>query len=146
MWSYLARAGRLGQAVYLCGSTTKMLERLAERIRDEFAELRIAAWNRHPSAHARPTNGRNTLRRIEQSGASVVLVALGCPKQELWMHEQRHCINAVMIGVGAALDFHAGVISRAPRWMQNAGLEWLHRLASEPRRCGADISSGILRS
>jgi N-acetylglucosaminyldiphosphoundecaprenol N-acetyl-beta-D-mannosaminyltransferase len=111
MWSYLATAGRLGQAMYLCGSTTKVLERLAERIRDEFAELRIPGMESPPFGPCSADERRNTLRRIEQSGASVVLVALGCPKQELRMHEQRHCINAVMSGVGAAFDFHADVIS-----------------------------------
>ena len=68
------------------------------------------------------------------SGAGVVFVSLGCPKQEFWMAERRGRINAVMIGVGAAFDFHAGVVKRAPKWMQNSGLEWLHRLISDPRR------------
>jgi len=61
-------------------------------------------------------------------------VGLGCPKQESWMAAHRGRINAVMLGVGAAFDYHAGTIQRAPVWMQRMGLEWLHRLASEPRR------------
>ena len=71
---------------------------------------------------------------INNSGAGVVFVGLGCPKQEKWMAEHRGRINAVMIGVGAAFDYHAGTIQRAPLWMQHSGLEWLHRLCSEPRR------------
>ena len=71
---------------------------------------------------------------INASGAGVVWVSLGCPKQELWMHAHRGRVQAVMVGVGAAFDYHAGTTPRAPRWMQQAGLEWLHRLASEPRR------------
>jgi hypothetical protein len=66
--------------------------------------------------------------------AENILYWAGCPKQELWMAEHRGKINAVMIGVGAAFDYHAETIKRAPLWMQQCGLEWLHRLASEPRR------------
>ena len=67
-------------------------------------------------------------------GAGIVFVGLGCPKQERWMAEHKGRVQAVMIGVGAAFDFHAGTVSRAPAWMRNNGLEWLHRLGSEPRR------------
>ena len=74
------------------------------------------------------------MARINASGASTVWVSLGCPKQELWMAAHRGRIHAVMIGVGAAFDFHAGTIARAPEWMRDRGFEWLHRLASEPRR------------
>jgi hypothetical protein len=72
--------------------------------------------------------------RINASGAGIVFVGLGCPKQERWMAEHRGRVNAVMIGVGAAFDFHAGTVQRAPAWMRDNGLEWLHRFASEPRR------------
>ena len=71
---------------------------------------------------------------INDSGAGVVFVCLGCPRQERWMAEHRGRIDAVMIGVGAAFDYHAGTLKRAPLWMQKSGLEWLFRLASEPRR------------
>ena len=74
------------------------------------------------------------IEQINTSGAGSVWVSLGCPKQEKWMAEHRGKINAVMVGVGAAFDYHAGTIQRAPLWMQHAGLEWLHRLCSEPRR------------
>lgn len=73
-------------------------------------------------------------QRINESGAGVVFVGLGCPKQEHWMARQRGHVKAVMIGAGAAFDFHAGIVRRAPRWMHRSGLEWLHRLVSEPRR------------
>jgi N-acetylglucosaminyldiphosphoundecaprenol N-acetyl-beta-D-mannosaminyltransferase len=71
---------------------------------------------------------------INQSGAGIVWVGLGCPKQEAWMHAHHGKINAVMVGVGAAFDFHARVIKRAPVRMQRYGLEWLHRMLQEPRR------------
>ncbi len=66
------------------------------------------------------------------NSAGTVWVRLGCPKQERWMAAHRCRVNAVMIGVGAVFDYHAGTINRAPEWMQNAELEWLHRLCSEP--------------
>jgi N-acetylglucosaminyldiphosphoundecaprenol N-acetyl-beta-D-mannosaminyltransferase len=72
--------------------------------------------------------------QINASGAGIVWVGLGCPKQELWMEAHRGRVNAVMVGVGAAFDFHAGTVKRAPKWMQNCSLEWLHRLLSEPKR------------
>ncbi len=71
---------------------------------------------------------------INASGAGLVFVGLGCPKQERWMDDHRGRVEAVMIGVGAAFDYHAGTLPRAPAWMQRFGLEWLHRLAHEPRR------------
>lgn len=71
---------------------------------------------------------------IEISGARLVFVGLGCPKQELWMAHERGKLNAVMIGVGAAFDYHAGTLRRAPLAWQSAGLEWLYRLAMEPVR------------
>ena len=72
--------------------------------------------------------------RLRAAFPDLLIGGLGCPKQETWMAEHRGRVNAVMIGVGAAFDFHAGVVTRAPAWMRNNGLEWLHRLASDPRR------------
>ena len=74
------------------------------------------------------------VQRINSSGAQIVFVGLGCPKQETWMEAHRGRVAGVMIGVGAAFDYHAGTVRRAPPWMQRRGLEWLHRLASEPGR------------
>ena len=74
------------------------------------------------------------VQAINASGAGTVWVSLGCPKQEQWMDAHRGRVQAVMIGVGAAFGFHAGTVSRAPLWMRHNGLEWLHRLATEPRR------------
>jgi len=74
------------------------------------------------------------VKRINQSGAKILFVGLGCPKQEIWMSEHREKIKGVMLGVGAAFDFHAGSKPQAPDWMQNIGLEWFFRLLTEPRR------------
>lgn len=81
-----------------------------------------------------PDEDAAIVEQINASGAGVVWVSLGCPKQELWMAAHRGRIHAVMIGVGAAFDYHAGTIKRAPKRMQDCGLEWFYRLVSEPRR------------
>ena len=71
---------------------------------------------------------------IRRSGASIVLVGLGCPRQETWVFENRELISIPLLAVGAAFDFHAGTVSQAPLWFQNRGLEWLFRFVQEPRR------------
>jgi N-acetylglucosaminyldiphosphoundecaprenol N-acetyl-beta-D-mannosaminyltransferase len=81
-----------------------------------------------------PAEDAEVTATINASKAGTVWVSLGCPKQEKWMAAHRNRIQAVMIGVGAAFDFHAGTSKRAPSWMQHHGLEWLHRMASEPGR------------
>ena len=81
-----------------------------------------------------PEVEQEVIERIKDNGARIVFVGLGCPKQELWMHAYSPRIPAVLIGVGAAFDFFAGSIERAPLWMQKSGLEWFYRLCSEPRR------------
>ena len=77
---------------------------------------------------------RETTDLINSSGARIVFVGLGCPKQELWMAAHRGKVRGVMIGVGAAFDYHAGTVKRAPIWMRQVGLEWLCRLMSDPKR------------
>jgi N-acetylglucosaminyldiphosphoundecaprenol N-acetyl-beta-D-mannosaminyltransferase len=73
-------------------------------------------------------------QKIVGSGARIVFVGIGCPKQENWMVAHKGRVPAVMLGVGAAFDFHTGRVRQAPRWMQTAGLEWVFRLMSDPRR------------
>jgi N-acetylglucosaminyldiphosphoundecaprenol N-acetyl-beta-D-mannosaminyltransferase len=134
MWLCCARAADEGLPVFLYGSSDATLGRLAESLRRAFPTLRIAGSLAPPY---RPTNAEEDarlVREIAESGARLVFVGLGCPKQEAWMLYHREAIPAVMLGAGAAFDFHAGTVKRAPRWMQTAGLEWLHRLCCEPRR------------
>lgn len=76
------------------------------------------------------------IQDIAKSGVRILFVGLGCPKQERWIAEHRDTVKAVMLGVGAAFDFHAGVKRQSPAWMQRLGLEWLFRLLQEPRRLG----------
>ena len=81
-----------------------------------------------------PETDLMTAERIRRSGARLVFVGLGCPKQEFWMHAHRAHLEAVMVGVGQAFGIAAGTVPEAPVWMQRSGIEWLFRLASEPRR------------
>src|SRR5262249_44004282 len=81
-----------------------------------------------------PAEDETVVRDIGASGCRLLLVGLGCPKQERWMAAHRGRIHAVMVGLGAAFDIHAGTLAEAPRWMQTSGLEWTYRLLREPRR------------
>ncbi len=136
MWKYCEQAASRGAAesIYLFGSTPDTLAILQKRMLCAFPCLRIAGTHSPPFRPPTPAEDDAVVRAINDSGAGVVFVSLGCPKQEKWMAAHRGRINAVTIGVGAAFDFHAGTVVRAPLWMQKSGLEWLHRLASEPRR------------
>lgn len=134
MWRYLRVAEQLDHSVYFYGSTDATLARLRLAVAAQFPRLRIAG-SHSPAFHARTCQeDQSEVDAINQSGANVVFVGLGCPKQEKWM--AAHCgrIDAVMIGVGAAFDYHSGTVKRAPLWFQRHGLEWLYRLGSEPRR------------
>ena len=119
--------------VYFYGSTEATLTALAQRLWADLPTL-AAGMESPPFRVLTPEEDAAAVARINASGAGIVFVGLGCPKQERWMAEHRSRVNAVMIGVGAAFDFHAGKVKRAPQWMRDNGLEWLQRLASEPRR------------
>jgi N-acetylglucosaminyldiphosphoundecaprenol N-acetyl-beta-D-mannosaminyltransferase len=134
MMKYLAEAEHHGQSVFFYGATDLTLTRLRVALHDRFPELRISGMHAPPFRPLSLEEDEATVSRINESGASVVFVGLGCPKQEKWMAEHRGRIHAVMIGVGAAFDYHAGVVKRAPIWWQRNGLEWLYRLGCEPRR------------
>jgi N-acetylglucosaminyldiphosphoundecaprenol N-acetyl-beta-D-mannosaminyltransferase len=134
MWACCARAARDGLSVFLYGSTADTLARLSARLTQAWPTLQIAGTRAPPFRRMTPEEEAAEERAIVESGAQIIFVALGCPKQETWIAARRGRIPAVMLGVGAAFDFHAGTIVRAPEWMRCAGLEWLHRLIAEPRR------------
>lgn len=133
MWALCERCAAQGVPVYCYGSTPQTLELLARRLQAAFPALVVSAES-PPFRTLTDQEDADAVARINASGAGIVFVGLGCPKQERWMAQHRGRVQAVMIGVGAAFDFHAGTVRRAPAWMQSHGLEWLHRLASEPRR------------
>ncbi len=133
MWSLCERAAAAALPVMCYGSTEATLALLEQRLRAAFPALRMSMAS-PPFRALTAEEDTAMVERINSSGAGIVFVGLGCPKQERWMAAHRGRINAVMIGVGAAFDFHAGTVQRAPAWMRNNGLEWIHRLAAEPGR------------
>lgn len=134
MLHYCAHAAKSGERIYLFGSTQKTLDALQLALLSRWPSLHIAGTESPPFRDITADEDQATVQRINASGARTVWVSLGCPKQELWMAAHRGRVQAVMLGVGAAFEFHAGTVARAPAWMRSRGLEWLHRLASEPRR------------
>jgi N-acetylglucosaminyldiphosphoundecaprenol N-acetyl-beta-D-mannosaminyltransferase len=134
MLKYLAEAERSGQVAFFYGSTETTLNKLHTALAMKFPGLRIGGAYSPPFRSLSREEDQEIVDMINRSGANVVFVGLGCPKQEKWMAEHRGRIHAVMIGVGAAFDYHSGVVKRAPLWWQHNGLEWLYRLGSEPRR------------
>jgi N-acetylglucosaminyldiphosphoundecaprenol N-acetyl-beta-D-mannosaminyltransferase len=134
MLKYCEQAALRGESVFLYGGTPETMQRLQPALRERFPALKIAGAISPPFRPLTPAEDAEVIETINASRAGTVWVSLGCPKQEKWMAAHRHRIQAVMIGVGAAFDYHAGTIRRAPSWMQSHGLEWLHRMASEPGR------------
>lgn len=123
-----------GIPVGFYGSRPDTLQELVSNLSKRFPALNIAYCYSPPFRPLTVEEDSDVIQQIVDSGARILFVGLGCPKQERWMAEHRGKIPAVMLGVGAAFDFHAGRIRQAPRWMQNIGLEWFFRLCMEPRR------------
>lgn len=123
-----------GLPVYLYGSTDEVLAALRRNLRSRFPEMEIAGEQSSRYRRLTPDEKAAVIRSIVASGARVLLVGLGCPRQEVWVYEHRKDLGLPMLAVGAAFDFHAGRARQAPSVMQNAGLEWLYRFFREPRR------------
>lgn len=132
--SVCATAERLGVPVGFHGGRPGVLTFLTDALRIRFPNLKIAYADSPPFRPLTADEDAAAVAAINQSGARILFVGLGCPKQERWMSAHRGHVRAVMLGVGAAFDFHAGAIRQAPAWIQRAGLEWMFRLAMEPRR------------
>jgi N-acetylglucosaminyldiphosphoundecaprenol N-acetyl-beta-D-mannosaminyltransferase len=128
------RAEAQGIPVGFYGGSPRVLEDLQAALRRRFPRLQVAFACSPPFRRLDENEEREMTAAIEASGARILFVGLGCPKQERWMARQRERLSCVTIGVGAAFDFLAGAKRQAPVWMQRAGLEWLFRLASEPHR------------
>ena len=120
---------------YFYGATPKVVEQLIDRLQKRHPGLSVAGYRSPPFRPLTPAEDAADIAAINEAEPDFVWVGLGMPKQENWMVEHLGKINATaLIGVGAAFDFHAGTKPRAPVWMQHAGLEWLFRLLTEPRR------------
>jgi N-acetylglucosaminyldiphosphoundecaprenol N-acetyl-beta-D-mannosaminyltransferase len=130
------RSAARGWRVYLLGGMPGVADAAAARLVERYPTLQIVGRDPARVDLAAPPAARDAeVERISEARPDVVLVALGAPKQEIWIDEvaSRLC-PAVLIGVGASLDFIAGTAVRAPRWMSRVGLEWLHRLGKDPKR------------
>jgi N-acetylglucosaminyldiphosphoundecaprenol N-acetyl-beta-D-mannosaminyltransferase len=136
MAGFCARAARSGTPIYLYGGRSPAaLALLEQRLRERFAGLAIVGGFSPPFRAPTAAEDERAIADIDASGAAVVWVGTGQPKQEKWMLRMRPRLSApLLVGVGAAFDFHAGLVSQAPGWMQRNGLEWTYRLSREPRR------------
>lgn len=123
-----------GYTHYFYGSTESTLKQLERELIARYPRLKIAGMYSPPFRELTPDEDEEIVRMINDSGADYVWVALGAPKQEKWMYEHRDKVNGLMIGVGAAFDFMAGTVKRAPMWMQRLCLEWVFRIMQNPRR------------
>jgi N-acetylglucosaminyldiphosphoundecaprenol N-acetyl-beta-D-mannosaminyltransferase len=130
----LMRAELTNLPVLFYGGTSEMIARTESYIRRRFPSLIVAGLLSPPFRELSVEEEEETIRQINSSGAKLVFVVLGCPKQEKWMARMKGRINAVMVGIGGALPVMVGIQKRAPTWMQHAGLEWFFRLCQEPRR------------
>jgi len=131
----MARAASRGWSVYLLGGAPGVGEKAAAVLRDRLPALRIAGIDAPHIGAPDDAEAAAAAERIRAAHPDLVLVALGCPKQELWMkHQAARLGPSVALGIGASLDFVAGVVRRAPRWVSRLGLEWFYRLLHEPRR------------
>lgn len=129
------RSVTTGYRHFFYGGGEGVAELLARRLQKRFAGLVVAGTCTPPFRPLTPEEDEDIVRRINDAAPDIVWVGLSTPKQEVWMAEHLGRLNApVLIGVGAAFDFHAGLKRQAPRWIQHSGLEWLFRLGTEPRR------------
>lgn len=135
MLALCERSAARGYSHYFYGGVTGVPELLAARLQARFPGLRIAGAHSPPFRPLTAAEDADIIAEINRAGPDIIWVGLGTPKQDLWMAAQRAQLRApVLIGVGAAFDFHTGRLPQAPGWMQHSGLEWLFRLWQEPRR------------
>ena len=134
----MRRAAERGYRVYFLGGAPGVADLAKSKLEAELPGIQIVGTDASRIDVNLPADADEVAERIERAAPDLVLVALGAPKQELWSFTRTERLKpAVLLGVGASLDFIAGIQKRAPRWMSKAGLEWLYRLAQEPRRLAA---------
>lgn len=135
MLAVCEKSAETGYRHFFYGGADGVPELLKEKLVQRFPHLQVVGCYSPPFRPLTPEEDHEVIQIINDSGADIVWVGLGAPKQEIWMSAHLGKIQApVMVGVGAAFDFHAGLKSQAPAWMQRSGLEWFYRLITEPRR------------
>jgi len=120
--------------VYIYGTTREVIDATDKYLAINYPEISNKNYYSPPFRELTNNEKCDVIEEINESGAHIVFVVLGCPKQEKWMSSMHGKINACMIGIGGALDVVIGLKKKAPNWMRNSGLEWLYRLVQEPRR------------
>lgn len=134
MLNVCQRAEAENISIFLYGSTESVLEKLQLNLHEMFPKLVIAGAVSPPFRPLTPEEDAAYVEQILKSGAGIVFVSLGCPRQEWWAFEHKESLPRPLLCVGAAFDFYAGNVPEAPEWMQAVGLEWLYRFYQEPRR------------
>lgn len=130
-------------SIFFLGSENHILERIGKRLQNDFPDLKIAGMQALPFRPLTSQEDETITQQINKSGAGLLFVCLGCPKQEVWIAEHKEKIHAVMIGFGGVFPVYAGLYKRAPYWMRELGFEWLYRLAQEPQRLWPRYSQTI---
>lgn len=130
----LDKANKYKLKLFLYGSTKNTLDQFSAFIKRNYPEVEICGIHPDRFRDATQAEDQKDIEQINNSGAHIVFVGRGCPRQEYWVAAHKDKVNAAMMAIGAVFDFYAGVLKRAPKWMQDAGLEWLYRMMQEPGR------------
>jgi len=130
----LEEANRRKLRVFLYGSTKNTCDKFVRFIAVKYPLVEVVGVHVDRFREATEDEDLEDINKINDSGAHIVLVGRGCPRQEIWVANHLGKVNAAMMAVGAAFDFYAGTVKQAPKWMQDNGLEWLFRLIQEPKR------------
>lgn len=134
MNAVIKASGKHGYRHFFYGSTEETLAKMQEVIKTQYPGAVVAGVYSPPFRELTPEEDEEVIRMINEADADFVWIGLGAPRQELWMARHHGKIKGLMVGVGAAFDYLAGNIRRAPKWMQDMSLEWLYRLMQEPTR------------
>lgn len=132
--SLCERAAQEKISVFFLGSTPDVLWNMEQRLKQEYPHLKVAGMESPPFRPLTAQEDEALVQRLNDSGAGLVLVSLGCPKQEWWMYNHKGRVKAVMVGLGGVFPIFAGEKKWAPVWVQKNGLEWIYRLVQEPKR------------
>lgn len=132
-----------GTSVFFVGSTPEILDKMRKQIDVDFPNLNVAGFEPLPFRPLTKAEDNELIEKINASGAGIVFVSLGCPKQENWMAQHRGKIHAPMVGIGGVFPVYAGLQKRAPRWVREAGFEWFYRFIQEPGRLWKRYSQTI---
>jgi len=134
MLALCEKSAKDGAPIGFYGGSSQLLDNLIINLQRRYPALNVVCRISPPFRDLTPDEDNEYIEQINRSGARILFVGLGCPKQERWMAAHKGSLHCVMLGAGAAFDFIAGNKRHAPRWIQWLGIEWLFRLCSEPRR------------